>query len=375
MTEPDAPDPINPNQAGVPERVQVDGWPPRKRKDFLPLLYLLGFLVLAGALFYLYRNPSMPAGAEQEAARVDTLQGQLQSLSDRLTQVEQRPAPPPPPSLAPLEARIAALEQRPTPTAAAPPDLGPLTTRLDSAVSKQTADLQGVAAQVNGRLDALEGRLATMEKQASSVAGQISGITSKQAADLQGVSAQVTGRLDALDGRLAAVEKQASGVAGQIGGITEQAQRISRIQVATAALEAGQRLGDIPGAPPALTQFAHDAPPTEAGLRLSFNSAAEAAQRASQPAIMDNQPFATRLWTRAQQSVTVRQGDRVLVGDPVSGVLAHARQALDAGDLAGAITALNGIAGPAAAAMADWVAQARALLAARAALASMAARG
>jgi hypothetical protein len=375
MTEPGAPDPINPNAAGIPERVQVDGSPPGPRKDFLPLLYLLGFLVLAGSLFYLWRNPSMPAGAEQEAARVDTLQQQLQSSADRLTQLEQRPAPAPPPSLAPLEARIAALERRPAPDAAPPLDFGPITTRLDSAISKQTADLQGVAAQITGRLDALEGRLAAVEKQGSGVVGQINGIVSKQTADLQGVTARLDGRLDALESRLTATEKQGSGIAGQIGGITEQAQRISRVQLATTALEAGQKLGDIPGAPPALAQFAHDAPPTEAGLRLSFNSAAEAAQRASQPAIMDNQPFASRLWTRAQQSVTVRQGDRVLLGDPVSGVLAHARQALDAGDLAGAVAVLNGLAGPAAAAMADWVGQARALLEARAALASMAARG
>lgn len=221
----------------------------------------------------------------------------------------------------------------------------------------------------------MEGRLAAVEKQGSGIAGQISGIVSKQTVDLQGMTARLDGRLDALESRIAATEKQGSGIAGQIGGITEQAKRISRVQLATTALEAGQKLGDIPGAPPALAQFAHDAPPTEAGLRLSFNSAAEAAQRASQPAIMDNQPFASRLWTRAQQSVTVRQGDRVLLGDPVSGVLAHARQALDAGDLAGAVAVLNGLAGPAAAAMADWVGQARALLEARAALASMAARG
>ncbi len=357
MTEPGAPDPINPNEAETPERVRVDGPPQRTRKDLLPLLYLLGFLVLAGSLIYLYRNPSMPAGVEQEAARVDTLQGQLQSLADRLTQLEQRPAPAPPPSLAPFESRIAALERRPVPAPSAPQDLGPLTTRLDGAVSKQTTDLQGIAA----RLDAIEGRLATTEKQ--------------QASDVQAVGTRLDGRLATMEGRLAAVEKQGGGIAGQISGITERAQRISRVQVATAALEAGQKLGDIPGAPPALAQFAHDAPPTEAGLRLSFNQAAEAAQRASQPAIMDSQPFAARLWTRAQQSVTVRQGDRVLLGDPVSGVLAHARQAMDAGDLAGAIAALNGLAGPAAAAMADWTGQARALLEARAALAAMAARG
>lgn len=370
MTEPGAPDPIDPfktgpvesrlTETGAPERVRVEGPPPRKRFDALPLLYLLGFLVLAGSLFYLYRNPSTAPGVEQAAARVDTLQEQIQSLTDRLAQVEQRPAPAPPPSLAPLEARITTLERRPAPVAPAAQDLGPITARLDSALTKQSADIQSLTTRLD---DALAKQGSELAKQGSELA--------KQSNDMTGLTA----RLDTLEGRLAAVEKQDSGLSGQIAGITERAQRISRVQAAATALEAGLKLGDIPGAPPALAQFAHDAPPTEAGLRLSFNSAAEAAQRASQPAIMDDEPFASRLWTRAQQAVTVRQGDRVLLGDPVSGVLAHARQALDAGDLAGAITALNGLAGPAAAAMSGWVGQARALLEARAALATMAARG
>ncbi len=358
MTEPADPDPIHPVEEATPERVQIAGPPPRRRFDALPLLYALGFLVLAGSLYYLYRNPSVPPGTEQEAARVDTLQQQLQSTADRLTQLEHRPVPPPP-NLGPLENRIAALEQRPV--AVAPPpspppppqDLGPLTGRIDAALSKQGADLQNLTT----RVDTVEGRLTATEKQAGAAAGQIGGVTE---------------RLDTVESRLAATEKQANATAGQIGGVTERAQRISRIQVATAALEAGQRLGEIPGAPPALARFAHDAPPTEAALRLSFDNAADAAERASQPAIMDEKPFVSRLWTRAQQSVTVRQGDRVLLGDPIAGVLAHARQALEAGDLAGAVAALNGLAGPAAAAMADWTSQARALLEARSALAAMA---
>jgi len=389
MTEPGAPDPINPAKAGpfeagpvetgMTERIQLEGPPRRKRFDALPLLYLLGFLVLAGSLFYLYRNPSVPTGVEQAAARVDTLQEQTQSLTDRLAQVEQRPAPAPPPSLAPLENRIATLERRPAPVA---PDLGPLTMRLDAGLSKQSGDLQALTGRLDDALakqgEATRGLSARLNDALAKQGDATQSLTAKldDAVAKQGSATQtLSARLDTLEGRLTALEKQGSGISGQIAGITEHTQRVSRIQAASGALEAGQRLGDIPGAPPALAQFAHDAPPTEAGLRLSFNDAAEAAQRASQPAIMENQPFASRLWTRAQQSVTVRQGDHVLVGDPVSGVLAHARQALDAGDLAGSIKVLNGLAGPAAAAMADWVGQARALLEARAALATMAARG
>jgi hypothetical protein len=445
MTEPDAPDPIPSAPTEPPERVRIDGPPPRRRRDFLPLLYLLGFLVLAGALFYLYRNPSAPAGVEQEAARVDTLQQQVDTLTGRLSDLERRAAPTASigpldarisalePRLAALEPRLSAVEQRPAPVPQ--PDFGPITAQLEASVSKQDAALSKQAStlqDLGDRLGAVEGRVATAEKQDAAsfqelagrlgavegqvaamqvqdlasfqgladrlgtVAGQVAAMQEQDAASFQGltdrlgtVEGQVaaaekqdaasfqglTDRLGTVEGRVAAVEKQDSAIAGQLGGVAERAQRISRTQVATAALEAGQKLGEIPGAPPALARFAYNAPPTEAGLRLSFNAAAEAAQNASQPGTMENQPFASRLWTRAQQSVSVRQGDRVLLGDPVAGVLAHARQALEAGDLAGAVSALDGLTGPAAAAMADWVSQARALLDARAALATMAARG
>ena len=371
MTEPDAPDPIPSIPPGPPERVRIEGPPPQPRRDFLPALYLLGFLVLAGALFYLYRNPSTPAGVEQQTARVDTLQQQMDALAGRLNELERRPAPAPAdvgpldsrlsalePKFAALEPRLSAVEQRPAPVPQ--PDFGPITAQLEASVSKQDAALSKQASSLQDlgdRLGAVEGRVATAEKQ--------------DAASFQGL----TDRLGTVESRVAAVEKQGSAVAGQLGGVSERAQRISRTQVAAAALEAGQKLGEIPGAPPALARFAYNAPPTEAGLRLSFNAAAEAAQNASQPGAMEGQPFASRLWTRAQQSLSVRQGDRVVLGDPVAGLLAHARQALEAGDLSGAVATLDGLTGPAAAAMADWVSQARGLLDARSALAAMAARG
>ena len=95
---------------------------------------------------------------------------------------------------------------------------------------------------------------------------------------------------------------------------------------------------------------------------------------ASQPDT-GGKPFLGRMLTRAEELVTVRQGDRVLVGNPAAGVLARARGALDAGDLAGAVAAVSGLSGPPAAAMAAWLADAQALLAARAGLADMAAHG
>ena len=70
----------------------------------------------------------------------------------------------------------------------------------------------------------------------------------------------------------------------------------------------------------------------------------------------------------------MREGDRVIVGDPAAGVIARARQALNVGDLHGAVAALDALDGPAAQAMAEWKAKAQSLLDARTALANMAAQ-
>lgn len=341
------PSPDTPSDAAPPERERIEPAPTRRRPDLLPLIYVLGFFVLAGAITWLWRNPAAAPPTEQETAQLTTLDQQVRALADRVQRIESRPVPTPPPpappsDLRPLEARIAALENRPEP---APPPAAP--------EPATKTDLSGIAT----RLDA--------------VAARQDMLTGRLTSDSGGLNT----RIETLETRLAAAERQA----GQVAGLADRAGRLARLQSAMAALDAGQKLGPLPDAPPALVRFADTPPPTEAALRLSFPAAADAAHRASQPAITEDQPLVNRMWTRAQQVVTVRQGERVLLGDPIAGTLALARQRLDAGDLAGTLAALldgpNGLAGPARAAMTDWIGQARALLDARAALAQMTAQG
>jgi len=240
-----------------------------------------------------------------------------------------------------IEARVVALERRPAPAAAAQPaptvgaqpgpgaaaDLGPMEARITALEQRPApATAPNPDASLAPRLTADEARLATLEKTAE------------------------------LPARLAA-----------------RADRVARIQAAFIALSAGRPLGDLPGGPPALARYATAAPPTEAALRLGFPAAARAALAADHPAPGDK-PFLERIWAEAQDLVTIRQGDRVLVGDPAAGVLAHAQAALDAGDLAGAIAAVATLSGPTAQVLAPWLDQARGLLAARAALAELAAQ-
>jgi hypothetical protein len=229
----------------------------------------------------------------------------------------------------------------------------------------EAADLTPLLA----RLDTLENRVARLE---TASRGAPSGTTSggTAPADL----APLDARIAALENRPAATAQPDPALAGQIAALAAREERSIRIQAAWTALEAGHRLGKLPGAPAALERFADTDPPTEAALRLAFPSAARAAMVASRPVDTD-QPVLSRLWARAQELITIRQGERVIVGDPAAGVIAVARQALEAGDLAGAVNALGRLQGPAATAMAGWLGDARALLEARAALAALAAAG
>jgi hypothetical protein len=357
------PDPVEP----PPERARVEP-APRRSFDLLPGLYLLGFVILAGTLVYLWRNPPQSPQVQQAAQGVQTLQAQVQELGERVAQLQNRPAP----NLQPLEQRIAALENRPAPApqrAAQPPDLQPLAQRIEALEQRSPADL----GPLDRRLQALEQRppvdLAPLTARIDQLAAQGRDTTARIDARL----GQIEPRLGQIEQHIGAVESQARQTQAGLEQVRQRAELAAKLQSASAALAAGQKLPPIPGAPPALARFQTETPPTEAQLRQSFEKYAADAERAGQPQGAENQSFGARLWGRAQQVVTVRQGDQVVLGDPVVGPVTHARQQLDAGDLAGAVRALDGLPAPAAAAMKPWTDQAHALLDARQAIANMAA--
>jgi hypothetical protein len=333
---------------------------PAGKRDLVPVLYLAGFVVLAAAIIWLWQNPPVappppPPGPSPEVAQ---LRDQLTAVESRLTRLEQRPAPaaPPPPDLAPLTARVAALEARKPPP---PVDLAPIEASIADLEKKPPGDPS-----LGPRVEALSGRVDALATKADALTTREDALSGR----VEATDGALGKRLDAVEARLAPLEKNA----GQITTLADRSARIARIQAAQAALDSGIKLGDLPGAPPALAHYAGAPPPTEASLRLSFPAAAQAALAASKPNV-DDKPFLDRAWAKAQDLVTLRQGDHVIVGDPAAGVLARARADLDAGDLAGAVSALGALTGPGAAAMADWKAQAQGLLDARRALADMAA--
>jgi hypothetical protein len=337
MTEPPA---LPPSETQAEPALQP---PPQQvaKPGRLPWFSAAGFLILAAAIFWVWQHPiSQPPAPTQP----DTQVQQLAALDARVARLEQRPVPQAT-DLGPLTARMAALEQRPPATPAPPssgqaPDLAPLEARIAALEAKQPSDnrLAGKIGALSAHTDALE-------------------------ATERGVQSDLSRRLDADGARLATLER----TMGQTSEMADRTTRTARIQAAHLALDAGEKLGDIPGAPQALARFANTAPPTEAGLRLAFPRAAHEALAAAQPTT-DGRPLLARVWAEAQDLVIIRRGDRVLVGDPTAGVLEHVRVALDAGDLAGAVAAVASLDGAAVQAMADWLAKARALLEARAAL-------
>jgi hypothetical protein len=345
MTEKTSPLPAGlPSPDGVERENDMASEPgSTKRRDVVPALYLLGFVVLAAAIIWLWQNPPIVT-PPPPSPDVELLRQQMDALQLRLARLEQRPTPivSAPPDLAPLAARVAALEAR---KPAAPVDLGPIESAI-AELEKRPAGDPALAA----RMDALAGRQ-------DNLTGRV-----------DAAGATLAHRQDAIDARIAPLEKDS----GQITALADRAARIARIQAAQTALESGLKLGELTGAPAALARYAANPPPTEASLRLSFPAAAGTALDASRPTVSDK-PFLARAWARAQDLITLREGDHVIFGDPAAGIIARARASLDAGDLAGAVAALGALVGAPAAAVAGWKAQAQSLLDARKALADMAA--
>jgi hypothetical protein len=370
------------------------------------LLTLLLFAGLGGGLYWVWLHPNAGAAApaaDQQAA-IDSAKSQLaaqvqeaeqglgqqiQALSGRVTtlerQAQDRPAAPPgdtAPSAAPdavaglakrlddLSATVAALSAKqdsspaepPKSTEAGPPPPGPDVAALVAQQQEADSKIDHGLAQQKAALETLDQRLAKLEQ----AAGQDQPTAQTQSQD--------AAALAALNARLGRLEQGQGQDQAKDSGAAKDATLAIKLEAAQAALLAGQPLGALPNAPPALSRFATTPPPTEAGLRAAFPQAAAAALAASRPDTAQ-QSFFQRALARIQQTVTVRRGDHVIVGDPAAGVLARAQDDVSNGDLKGATEALRSLNGPAQAAVQGWVAQVNALLDARAALASLAAHG
>ncbi|MGH7121306.1 MAG: hypothetical protein ACREFP_20335 [Acetobacteraceae bacterium] len=345
-------DPAAPPPA-APEGISSE--PPRTPRHSIPgWLALAGFLILAAAIalsWFHPRTPPVSKGAELAAlnGRIDRLAhqlvatetklGALAASETKLTSTEQAlAARPGAPDLAPIEARLAALEKR-KPSA---PDLGPIEARL-AALENRKPPTPAPPTPTE-----LAASLAPFSK-------QLAGLEKSQA-DLTERVGEIATRVDAIATQLDEVAKRA-----------ERSTRTARLAAAAVALEHGRPLGSLPGAPPPLARFATTAPPTLAALRLSFPAAGRA-ERAAARATEPGQSLVQRMKDRLGDLLTLREGNKVIVGNPAESALARAQSALDAGDLEAAVAALGTLTPPLAQPMQHWKDEASALLAARRAL-------
>jgi hypothetical protein len=232
---------------------------------------------------------------------------------------------------------------------------------LASVQAVQDEQFAGVQAQ----LDDLRSDLARVQPAPGSVVAQ---------ADLSVKFAALAAQVNAVQGQMAADHGALTNLQENAVDLTKLAARIGRLnalETARMALDAGAPLGVVPGAPAALAAYADVPPPTVAQLRLAFPAAARAAEAASIAG--DSQGgYWARVLSRLEGFVTISDGDRVIFGAPAAGVLDEARDLLEVGDLGGAVAKLDRLSLPTQAAMGGWLAQARGLLAARAALLALA---
>ncbi len=376
-TPPRPPEPPRPMPAPPPPP------PPPPPPSKVPLvLGVIAFLLLAGVAVWqwteledLRGQVAAQTGDAAQSAKLDALAADLHATQQQVQALAQKPEtapaaasppvdlapieaqlkalsqrqPPPPADLAPIDARIAALEQKPLPP---PVDLAPLEARIKALADRPPPPPVD--------LTPLQTRLATLENKPP-----------PDDSELRGRVAELTKQLEAVSAKFASAQTQLSAAQAQSG---ERLARSGKLDAALVALTAGKPVGEIADAPAALGKFATAAPPTEASLRLSFEAAAKAAESASDPAA-GSTDIGDRIWQRVQTLVTVRHGDTVVVGPPANVVIAEARKHLVAGDLAGAVAALDRLDPSAARAMAGWRAEAQALLDARTALAGLVAGG
>jgi uroporphyrinogen-III synthase len=334
----------SPNQAAL--LAAIDGAvPPRQRRSrgfAWAIAAIVVLLLAAGGTAPYWAPPLLPllpwggATGGNQPAQVASLQARLDAAEVRLSQLEARAkAPAPQPARAPapqdmaalnaLAERVTALEQRPTPA-------GPAVSSDDIAALKDATQ------KVSDRVDAAETQLAKLQSmQSSANIGDV-----RLLAALANLRAAVTASApyrDALD-------------AAMVLGDDNLKRDLEPL-----AADAGSGL------------------PSMALLDETFRTeTAPAILRAAEPqppAVAENGGLGERVLAKLKSLVRIRRvGEAPPAEDHAKASVAAAREALGKGDLAGAVDALQALAGPASDAAKPFLDMAERRLAAEKALAA-----
>jgi len=354
------------------------------------------------------RLQALAAVEQRLFAETAEQEGRLRALEVRQTLVDPQPLAM---QVAGLADRLAAAERMASQVAErtsaleAQPRLGPGPWASRQALDLLAARVQAVEAavarpavqreaapewQFGERIGALEqqvnGRLAVLEQQVAQRAEALSAQHGQRTAALE---QQIAQRLDGLEQlgplmeqRLAAAEQLRPSLAAldqverRLAELDQRTARLGALNAVQGALAAAiplrAALDRLPNPPAALTRFADAAPPTDAALRLAFEDAARAARTAADPAATgpegERGSVGDAALSRLGALVTIRRGEQVVWGDAAEAEIERARRALQAGDIDLALANVDRLPPAARQAMASWAGEARALLAARAAL-------
>jgi hypothetical protein len=284
-----------------------------------------------------------------EKAKAD-LAAENTKLGERVAKIEQQVSTLPPPApesgssdLAPLQDRVAKLENdlaqvsreaKSMPTAPAVPDL-----------SGDVAALRQQLQAATDEIKALEAQQASMSSTLDKVAAMPAPVTATEQRRTAVMLA-----LGSLRGALAAGKPSATGLKA----------------VDTLAGDDADLKSKLAPALDPLRPLAESGAPTLAQLQSGFpaQQIAEAANaEATADAVGADQSWSERLINRLSQAVTVRPVGADAQGEGPLARLARGEAKLKSGDLAGAVTEVEGMGGRAAQTAAVWLTQARARLA------------
>ena len=313
--------------------------------------------------------------------RVGALQQQVEKLAAQppATSPPATPQPGPaaelPAAIAALPERVGALQQQVEKLAAQPPATSPpapAATELPAAfaalperLAAIDQKLQELAANPAGQaaLDKLQQEGASLRRDLAAAQSELAALKA------------VAEKLPALDQAIAGLRRQADErgglllAIGQLATALEQPRPFAPQLAVLRRLAAGQPAVAASLAPSldALAPSAEHGIATLAELKERFPAMATAvvARTNGSP---DQGSLGARLLGRVEGLVTVRPVGGEVAGDDPPARLARAEAKLDRGDLAGAVAEVGAITGAAAAPAADWLAAARARLAAQQAI-------
>jgi hypothetical protein len=361
---------------------------PRKRSR-APWVILVLILIAgaAGGAYWYAMQQRGTGGAElagietrlqsvqSDIAALRDVGGRVDALRTRVAGIEKQleGAPDVSGQIAPLEERVTALEGR-----------------IDSARAELTAAIQDSAGRLNERIAALEavrdqlsGNVEDAEKRAQEIAAREEARAQRLDA-LREENSSLKSAVEALTQRLAAVEQAASQArapmagrenafalaVGQLRGVLATGDPFARDLAAVAAVASDD--AEVQAALDAIRPFAETGVPTRAALVTRFTPVADKVVSAG------NLPESESWWdttvNRLSRVVNFRKVGEPETGDTARAIASRAEALLAKGDVAGAVTEVEGLTGDAADAATAWLADARARVAADRAAATLARR-